>query len=63
MFTGIVQGTGIVVAIEEKETIHTLTIEIPNTDNLAIGASVAVDGACLTDRSPLRAAGPRRPDG
>ena len=48
MFTGIVQGTGIVVAIEEKETIHTLTIEIPNTDNLAIGASVAVDGACLT---------------
>ena len=48
MFTGIVQGTGTVLAVEEKQSVHTLTIQIPNTDRLAIGASVAVDGACLT---------------
>lgn len=48
MFTGIVQGMGTVLAVEEKQSVHTLTIQIPDTNRLAIGASVAVDGACLT---------------
>ena len=48
MFTGIVQGTGTVLAVEEKQYVHTLTIQIPDTERLVIGASVAVDGACLT---------------
>jgi len=48
MFTGIVQGVGTVVEVIEKQTIHTLRIEIPDTEGLAIGASVSIDGACLT---------------
>ena len=48
MFTGIVQGIGIVLDITEKQTIHTLRIELPNTEHLAIGASVSIAGACLT---------------
>tara|TARA_B100001564_G_scaffold349355_1_gene352381 strand:- start:1703 stop:2311 length:609 start_codon:yes stop_codon:yes gene_type:complete len=48
MFTGIVQGVGTVVKVIEKQTIHTLRIEIPDTNDLAIGASVSIDGACLT---------------
>jgi len=48
MFTGIVQGTGTILSVVEKQSVHTLTIQIPNTEHLAIGASVAVDGACLT---------------
>ena len=48
MFTGIVQGVGTVVEVIEKQTIHTLRIEIPDTKDLAIGASVSIDGVCLT---------------
>lgn len=48
MFTGIVQGTGSILQIEPKETIHTLTIDLPNTQDLNTGASVSVDGVCLT---------------
>ena len=48
MFTGIVQGTGSILHIEPKEAIHTLTIDLPNTQDLNTGASVSVDGVCLT---------------
>ena len=48
MFTGIVQGTGSILQIEPKEAIHTLTIDLPNTQHLNTGASVSVDGVCLT---------------
>ena len=48
MFTGIVQGTGSILQIEPKEAIHTLTIDLPNTQDLNTGASVSVDGVCLT---------------
>lgn len=48
MFTGIVQGTGSILQIESKEAIHTLTIDLPNTQDLNTGASVSVDGVCLT---------------
>lgn len=48
MFTGIVQGKGRIEAIVDGTTIRTLSIELPNTNDLAIGASVAINGVCLT---------------
>jgi riboflavin synthase len=43
MFTGIIQKTGLIKA----KTEHTLTIQAP-LKNLKKGASIAVNGACLT---------------
>lgn len=48
MFTGIVQGTAKIVDIENKESINTIVIELPNVESLEIGASVSIDGVCLT---------------
>ena len=50
MFTGIVQGVGRIVCVEEAAGIRTLEIEFSEgfTDGLEIGGSVAVDGVCLT---------------
>ena len=48
MFTGIVQGTGTVTSIVEGTPIRTLVLSLPNVENLAIGASVAINGVCLT---------------
>ena len=48
MFTGIVQGTAKVVDIEQKESIRTILIDLPNVELLEIGASVSIDGVCLT---------------
>ncbi|CNG56774.1 riboflavin synthase subunit alpha [Yersinia pseudotuberculosis] len=50
MFTGIVQGTGPVVAIEEKSNFRTHVVELPMDmlPELALGASVAHNGCCLT---------------
>lgn len=48
MFTGIVQGTGTVLSIKDGASIRTLVIDLPNVEHLAIGASVAVNGVCLT---------------
>ena len=48
MFTGIIQGAGTVLGIEEKQAIHTLRIELPDTSSLETGASVSIDGVCLT---------------
>lgn len=48
MFTGIIQGKGVILGIEKKQSIHTLQIELPNADGLETGASVSVDGVCLT---------------
>ncbi|MFM9271041.1 riboflavin synthase subunit alpha [Halomonas elongata] len=50
MFTGIVQGTAEVVAIEEAEDFRTHVLRLPEAlrQGLAIGASVAHNGACLT---------------
>jgi riboflavin synthase len=50
MFTGIVQGTGIVVDIVIKENFRTHIVEMPMTliEGLEIGASVAHNGCCLT---------------
>ncbi|SUB30290.1 riboflavin synthase subunit alpha [Yersinia pseudotuberculosis] len=50
MFTGIVQCTGLVVAIEEKSNFRTHVVELPidMLPELALGASVAHNGCCLT---------------
>lgn len=49
MFTGIVETVGRVVAVEPQGAKTRLVIEAPAvTDALPIGASVAVNGACLT---------------
>lgn len=50
MFTGIVQTVARVAAIEDDNGIRTFTLDFPPrfTEGLAIGASVAVDGVCLT---------------
>lgn len=51
MFTGIVQGTGKIIAIDSKgEDFRTHTVELPThmTYDLQIGASIAHNGCCLT---------------
>ena len=48
MFTGIVQGLGAVQSIELRETVWTLTLVLPITEGLQRGASVAINGVCLT---------------
>lgn len=50
MFTGIVQGTAEIVSIEEKELFRTHVVKLPEAllPGLALGASVAHNGCCLT---------------
>jgi len=47
VFTGIVSATGRVAEIETRDDRMGLTIQAPY-DDLAVGESVAIDGACLT---------------
>ncbi|MBB3185710.1 riboflavin synthase [Halomonas fontilapidosi] len=50
MFTGIVQGTAEVVAIHEAQAFRTHVLALPSElrEGLALGASVAHNGVCLT---------------
>ena len=48
MFTGIVQGKGEIVSIDSGNEISTLRIKVPSTQGLQIGASISIDGVCLT---------------
>jgi riboflavin synthase len=50
MFTGIVQGKGLIQAVIDKPHLRTFTILLPpgTEAGLEIGASVAVEGVCLT---------------
>jgi riboflavin synthase len=48
MFTGIVQGVGEVITKTSHNTVTSMTIKLPNVNNLAIGASVSINGVCLT---------------
>lgn len=50
MFTGIVQGVATLQKIEDKPGLRTLQLAFPPgfDQDLAIGASVATDGVCLT---------------
>ena len=48
MFTGIVQGTGSVVSMRENGGVVRLVVAVPSTDKLTAGASIAINGVCLT---------------
>jgi len=50
MFTGIVQGKAEVIACERHDGFMQLELELPQSraDNLEVGASIAVNGTCLT---------------
>ena len=49
MYTGIVSGTAPVIAVADGEGIRTLTIDLDGfSDGLQIGASVSLDGVCMT---------------
>jgi len=49
MFTGIVNGTGTIVTISGESVVRIgINFDLVSTENLEIGASVAVDGVCLT---------------
>ncbi|MEE8057114.1 MAG: riboflavin synthase subunit alpha [Pseudomonadales bacterium] len=50
MYTGIVQGSYAIQHVERKSGLHTLSIDLPEKllQGLDIGASVGVDGVCLT---------------
>ena len=50
MFTGIVQATAVIAAIDERAGLRSFHVDFPSgfCQDLAIGASVAVDGVCLT---------------
>ena len=48
MFTGIVEKTGKVVAIEQEKTNFHFTVEVDFADELKVDQSMAHDGCCLT---------------
>lgn len=50
MFTGIIQGMATIAAIDDHDEIRTFKLHFPEgfSEGLAIGASVSVDGVCLT---------------
>ena len=50
MFTGIVEGVGTVERVRDDEGLRTLVVGCPLAflDGVAVGDSIAVDGACLT---------------
>ena len=50
MFTGIVQGTATVAALHDRPGLRSFTLAFQPAfcEGLAVGASVAVDGVCLT---------------
>jgi len=50
MFTGIVQGVARVAQLSDRSGLRSFRLELPAgiADSLAVGASVAVDGVCLT---------------
>ena len=61
MFTGIVQATAVIAAIEDRAGLRTFSIEFPPgfCADLAIGASVATDAACLTVSESVSPTPPR----
>ena len=50
MFTGIVQGTGKIAVINDHDGLRTFEVEFPAgfSKDVAIGASISIDGVCLT---------------
>ena len=56
--TGIVQGQASVVHVEERDNFRRIRIQFPagKVDSVQIGASVAVNGTCLTVRKFCKSA-------
>jgi riboflavin synthase len=49
MFTGIVQGTGTITALEKKERALSFVVDLgERAQGVSLGASVAIAGVCLT---------------
>jgi len=48
MFTGLVESTGAVVALQSRGEQARLVLKLPFADELALGDSVAINGCCLT---------------
>lgn len=50
MFTGIVQGIGEIIAVQDKEGFRQYQVKLPEplSNKLSLGASIANDGCCLT---------------
>ncbi len=48
MFTGIVQGIGEIITKSLVNTVTSVEIKLPDVENLKIGASVSINGVCLT---------------
>jgi riboflavin synthase len=50
MFTGIIQGVSTITSIKDTEGLRTFTLEFPQgfSEELCVGASVAIEGVCLT---------------
>jgi riboflavin synthase len=48
MFTGIVEGTGLVTEANEADGVRRLTIQSPVVAGMPVGGSISVNGACLT---------------
>jgi len=48
MFTGLVESTGTVIALEARGEQARLTLAIPFASELILGDSVAINGCCLT---------------
>lgn len=50
MYTGIVQGAFEIAELQKKEGLHTLSLRLPGDllADLTLGASIALDGVCLT---------------
>ncbi len=49
VFTGIVEGTGVVSSVTDSENLTKISVKMPSkfSDNIKIGASVCIDGVCL----------------
>ena len=48
MFTGLVEGRGRVESFDAADGFWRLVVTVPDADGLELGASVAIDGVCLT---------------
>ena len=50
VFTGIVEGTGVVSSVTESKNLTKISVKMPSkfSDDIKIGASVCIDGVCLT---------------
>jgi len=61
MFTGLIQETGSVLSVEEREGVHHITIQAPTlASQLHVGDSIAVSGVCLTAIATAPAGQPDR---